>query len=126
MLNDLHCSYMNGSTDNDRRRVASWDGSGYKIRQILLVHQYTKSTIDAAGNFTRNGIRGCFDIEANEMIYVPYSATFTATFSTMLSHRLYDVAQRVDMERNALKQAFAECCANRLNRDVVEFVFRFC
>jgi len=44
----------------------------------------------------------------------------------LLSHRLYDVAQRMDHERRALKNAFAECVKNVLNDDAISCIFKFC
>ena len=43
-----------------------------------------------------------------------------------LSHRLYDVAQRVDHERRALKNAFAQCVDKVLSSDAISNIFRFC
>ena len=43
-----------------------------------------------------------------------------------LSHRLYDVAQRVGRERQALKDAFAELIGNRLSLEMLHHIFRFC
>ena len=42
------------------------------------------------------------------------------------SHRLYDLAQRVDRERQALKDAFAELCGAKLSLDTLRHIFRFC
>jgi hypothetical protein len=43
-----------------------------------------------------------------------------------LSHRLYDVTQRVDRERRALKNAFAQCVNRVLNDDAISYILRFC
>jgi hypothetical protein len=42
------------------------------------------------------------------------------------SWRLYDLAQKNDRERQALKDAFAEVCGSRLSIDALRHIFRFC
>lgn len=42
------------------------------------------------------------------------------------THRLYDVAQRVDRNRRAIKDAFAKCVEDVLCDDLIWYIFRFC
>ena len=114
------------TTGYRRRMVASWDGHAHRIRRVLIVNRHTMGTTFDSGHYMGPGTWACFDVQSEEIIYVSYSALFTSKLSSKLSYRLYNVAQRVDQERKALKQAFAQYCANKLNRDVIEIIFRFC
>ena len=145
-------------SDTPHHMLASWNGSTYTFRCVMVVNkEYTRRL------WARQHLRGvalcfalheataiCVDIQTNELIYVSKDALLgcwshhlrrwdhtvwvpppPAWFEDdegfcTVTHRLYDVAQRVGKERQALKDAFAELCGSRLSLDALRHIFRFC
>ena len=144
-------------SDTPHHQLASWNGSRYTFRCVMVVNRLYTRRVWAKQHLRTAQCLAlheatviCVDIRTNEMIYVSKDALL-GCWSTphmrwdhtvwvppppsyfededefcTLSHRLYDVAQRVGRERQALKDAFAEVCGSRLSLEMLHHIFRFC
>ena len=127
-------------TDRSAEYV-SWNGEKYVSLLVFQVSNvYTKCiTLDEAvpgtweGSFTHKvyGIGIYFDQETGQIFYASNRPVFQVdgcryTLMDWTSHKLYDLAQKTNRERQALKDAFAELCSSKLSPDVLCHIFRFC
>lgn len=118
-----------------------WNGETYESRAVFQVSDvYTKKiTLDKAVPGTSQGLSTnkvyetgiYFDQNTGRVFYASNRPVFQVdgwrhTLRPWTSHKLYDLAQRVNRERQALKDTFAEVCCSRLSRDTLLHIFRFC
>ena len=130
--------------------IAVWNGEQFDVRDIFTVTTSITRDVDVnlppehpgynnnlAHVATSWSIGAAYDPVRQSIVYgtlemflrpggTPEADNYLQYELAQLSHRLYDVAQRVDHERRALKNAFAECVKNVLNDDAISYIFRFC
>ena len=129
---------------NHRHQLLYWNGERYVHRDVMEVGDfYTRQIIldiaipgtivDKSWTIQIYGTGVFWDPLTGEILYVSKRQVFKqlsdchSTYVQMLtSHKLYDLAQKINRERQALKDAFAELIGNRLSLEMLHHIFRFC
>jgi hypothetical protein len=127
---------------SDRKAYyAIWTGETFDDTAVFQVSSaYIKSVkldqpVPRTLNYTLAswvyGIGIYFDQETGRIFYASNRPVFQMRYDPptdrlWTSHRLYDLAQKNDRERQALKDAFAELIGNRLSLEMLHHIFRFC
>jgi hypothetical protein len=127
-----------------RYQLLCWNGERYVHREVLQVSNvYTRYiSLDSAVPGTIVGQSwtmevygtGIFwDPVSREILYVSKRQVFKqindlhSVYIQMLTgHKLYDLARKIDRERQALKDAFAELIGSSLSLDTLRHIYRFC
>ena len=134
----------------NRAVIAVWNGEEFEVRDIFIVSTLITRVVDVilppdhpdyrnnlAHVATSWNTGAAYDPLRQTIVYgtlesfllpggTPEADRDLQHEISRLSHRLYDVAQRVDHERRALKNAFAECVKNVLHDNAINYIFRFC
>ena len=134
----------------NRGVIAVWNGEQFDVRDIFAVStlitrdvnvnlppEHPEYNNNLAHVATSWNIGAAYDLVRQSIVYgslesfllpggTPEADRDLQHEIAQLSHRLYDVAQRVDHECRALKNAFAECIKNFLHDNAISYIFRFC
>ena len=134
----------------ERQVIAVWNGEQFEVRDVFVVTTAITNNVDfnlppehpQYNNWyghvaTLWGIGAGYDPARQSIVYgaldmflvpggTPEADRDLQHELAQLSHRLYDVTQRVDRERRALKNAFAQCVNRVLNDDAISYILRFC
>lgn len=133
-----------------RELIAVWDGEQFELRDSFIVtnlitndvivnllpeHPYYNN--NRAHVATSWSIGAAYDPVRHSIMYgtieaflrpggTPAAELHLQHNLAILSHRLYNVAQRVDHERRALRNEFAQCAKKFLIEDAIDYILRFC
>ena len=104
--------------------LISWNGEDYDYTDVLILSNEYSHLPKPYGE--ESFICKVYNPVTQTILYAPNTVVHCNMIHLSLNHRLYDLAQRKNEERKAIKDAFAQCLSKKLCDDIVGYILRFC